>query len=84
MKDSTATLEDLNRLIKAAADLEEMKQLIKEGNDEASKLKVTGKSRAAYYNSYWGRLVNKLEDITGETINFGVLYFPCNKRGTAE
>jgi hypothetical protein len=54
---------------KAEKNIRELKELIQEGNRETDKLHLPSKS-AALYEEYYNKLLRKVEEITGEKIDF--------------
>lgn len=54
---------------KAEKNIRELKELIQEGNRETDKPCLPSKS-AALYEEYYNKLLRKVEEITGEKIDF--------------
>ena len=54
--------------------IEQLKQLIIEGNRETNELCLPSESYEKY-KYYWKKLIQKVEEITEEKIDFGYFYF---------
>lgn len=56
--------------------IHELRQLIIEGNIETNEEMLPSKSKELY-RYYWDQLIKKVEEVTGEKIDFCYYYFPC-------
>ncbi len=59
---------------KMSEQIEQLKQLIIEGNRETNELCLPSESYEKY-KYYWKKLIQKVEEITEEKIDFGYFYF---------